>query len=66
MAVRFAGSLGLSCSLYCDAEDCVEIGCLLLDSDTVFSEMGVAYKRAVGLCRTSQGVIGRIVSSCNL
>ena len=49
MAVRFAGSLGLSCSLYCDADDCVEIGCLLLDSDIVFSEMDGAYKRAVGL-----------------
>ena len=48
-AVRFAGSLGLSCSLYCDAEDCVEIGCLMLDSDIVFSDMGGAYKRAVGL-----------------
>ena len=43
MAVRFAGSLGLSCSLYCDAEDCVEIGCLLLDSDNVLYGMGGAY-----------------------
>ena len=49
MAVRFAGPLGLSCSLYCDAEDCVEIGCLMLDSDIAFCEMGSAYKRAVGL-----------------
>ena len=49
VAVRFAGSLGLSCSLYCDADDCVEIGCLMLDSGIVFSEMGDAYKRAVGL-----------------
>ena len=49
MAVCFGGYLGLSCSLCCDAEYCVEIGCLMLDSDIAFCEMGSAYKRAVGL-----------------
>ena len=49
VAVCHGGSLGLSSSLRCNAEYCVEIGCLMLDSDIVFSEMGGAYKHAVGL-----------------
>ena len=49
VAVCFGGYLGLSCSLRCNAEYCVEIGCLLLDSDIAFFEMGSAYKYAVTL-----------------